>query len=208
MNKKIAILALALCMVAAIAITGTIAYFYDEDEATNVFTVGKVEIDLTEDEWDKTGKEEAKDSYPGEALAKDPVVTNKGNNPCFVRIKVTGLDQFTTATKANGEVYGADGLIKVRTNGVIDALGEGWVKYGDYYYYEKVLPAGESTTELFDHIVIPVALENDGTDAEYDIDVYAEAVQAQGAMPSFSAVEQMKAPAIADWFGTAFTDAE
>jgi len=46
--KKIAILALSLCMIAAIAVTGTIAYFADADSATNVFTVGNVDIVLYE----------------------------------------------------------------------------------------------------------------------------------------------------------------
>ena len=50
MNKrKILTLAMALCMVAILAIGGTLAYFTDTDSATNVFTTGKVNIDLIED---------------------------------------------------------------------------------------------------------------------------------------------------------------
>lgn len=48
--KKIAILALALCMVAAIAVTGTIAYFTDADYNKNVMTLGNVKIDQIEKE--------------------------------------------------------------------------------------------------------------------------------------------------------------
>lgn len=49
MNKrKIVLLASALCMVAILAIGGTLAYFTDTDEETNTFTIGNVKIDLKE----------------------------------------------------------------------------------------------------------------------------------------------------------------
>lgn len=49
MNKrKIVLLASALCMVAILAIGGTLAYFTDTDSATNTFTIGNVKIDLKE----------------------------------------------------------------------------------------------------------------------------------------------------------------
>lgn len=50
MNKrKIILLATALCMVAILAVGGTLAYFTDTDEKTNVFTIGRVDITLEED---------------------------------------------------------------------------------------------------------------------------------------------------------------
>ena len=56
MNKrKIVLLASALCMVAILAIGGTLAYFTDTDEATNTFTVGGVKIALHEQERDGNG---------------------------------------------------------------------------------------------------------------------------------------------------------
>ena len=49
MNKrKILSLALGMCMVAILAVGGTLAYFVDTDAATNVFTTGNVAIDLIE----------------------------------------------------------------------------------------------------------------------------------------------------------------
>lgn len=194
MKKKI--LALTLCVVmAAIAIVGgTLAYFTDTDKATNTFTVGNVDIDLTEPKWDADGSEDAPEVYPGEALAKDPTVTNIGANPCFVRIKVTGWDCLAPA-----------GNITYRTDYVDGKLGDNWVLYEDgYYYYTEVLAVGATTDALFDQIVIPTALENLGEDVEnnFNIDVFAEAVQAQGARPSFSAVEAMTVTEIADWFTT------
>ena len=56
MNKrKIVLLATALCMIAILAIGGTLAYFTDTKEATNTFTVGGVKIDLIEQERDGNG---------------------------------------------------------------------------------------------------------------------------------------------------------
>lgn len=188
MKKKI--LALTLCVVmAAIAIVGgTLAYFTDTDKTANTFTVGNIDINLTEPKWDAIGEKEAADVYPGEALAKDPTVTNIGANPCFVRIKVTNLDPF-----------GADNMITYRTDYVEGALGTDWERHTDgYFYYTKVLAAGATTDALFDQIVMPVGLTNNA-EAE-PIVVYAEAVQAQGARPSFSAVEAMTVAEISDWF--------
>lgn len=56
MNKrKIILLATALCLVAILAVGGTLAYFTDTDQAVNVFTVGNVQIDLIEKERDGNG---------------------------------------------------------------------------------------------------------------------------------------------------------
>lgn len=192
MKKKI--LALALVVVLAVtAVTGaTLAYFTDDDAATNTFTVGNVQIDLTEPKWDENGSEDAPEVYPGEALAKDPTVTNTGANPCFVRVSVEGLD-----------CLGEAGDIIVRTDYVDNKLGDNWVLHTDgYYYYTKVLAVDETTDALFDQIVIPTGLTNGDGTTEYDIDVTAYAVQAQGAKPSFSAVEAMTVEEIAAWFAT------
>lgn len=197
-KKKILTLAMALSMVAILAIGGTIAYFTDTEDATNTFTIGNVDITLTEPDWVGTGSVDAPQAYPGEALAKDPTVTNDGANPCFVRISVEGLD-----------CLGDAGDIIYRTNYADNTLGENWVLHTDgYFYYTKVLAIGESTSALFDQIVIPAGVTNedavdaDGSVLNYNIDVTAYAVQAQGARPSFSAVQNMTVEEIAAWFDT------
>lgn len=199
MKKKIIALALVLCLVAVAVVGGTLAYFTDEDNAENVFTVGNVDIDLTEPKWEETGKAEAEDAYPGEPLAKDPTVTNIGKNPCFVRVSVSNLDQFGDA-----------GMIIYRTDYVDNALSSEWTYYEGYYYYHKegngVLAAGATTDALFDQIVIPVGVTNNAE--TQPIEVIAQAVQAQGARPSFSNVEKMTVPEIAAWFETCGMDAQ
>ena len=189
--KKILALVLVICLAMAIGVGATLAYFTADDTAKNEFTVGNVKIDLTEPKWDENGSKEAPEVYPGEALAKDPTVTNTGKNPCFVRIQVEGLD-----------CLGNAGMITYRTDYVDGALGNDWVKLGDYFYYTKVLAAGETTDALFDQIVIPTGLKNGDGESKFNIDVTAYAVQAQGAKPSFSAVEAMTVEEIAAWFTT------
>ena len=180
MKKKIISLCLVICLLAVAVVGGTLAYFTDNDTADNTFTVGNVSIDLTEPNWDASGSIDAPQVYPGEALAKDPTVKNDGANPCFVRISVTGLDCLAPA-----------GMITYRTDYVANALGTDWVKHTDgYFYYTKVLAIGETTDALFDQIVIPTDVTN-GYDGNYTVRVFAEAVQAQGAKSSFSAVQAM-----------------
>ena len=192
MKKKIVAMCATVALAAVAIAGGSLAYFTDSDEATNEFTVGNVSIDLTEPKWDESGSEEARDVYPGEALAKDPTVTNDGNNPCFVRVSVTGFD-----------CLGDAGLVTYRTDYVEGALGTDWVLHSDgYYYYTKVLAVGETTDALFDQIVIPVGLTNGDGETVYEIDVKAYAVQAQGAKPSFADVQTMTVDEIAAWFTT------
>lgn len=193
MKKKIIALCLVIALAATAVIGGTLAYFTDKEDATNTFTVGNVNITLTEPNWEGTGSQDAPEVYPGEALAKDPTVKNVGANPCFVRIKVEGLDCLGTAA----------GDITYRTGYVDNKLGDNWVKHTDgYFYYNKVLAVGETTDALFDQIVIPTALKNGDGKTKFDIDVTAEAVQAQGAKASWSAVQTMTVAEIAAWFTT------
>ncbi len=194
MNMKKKIIAISLCaaMAATAAIGGTLAYFTDSAEKTNTFTVGNVDIDLTEPNWIEAGSVDADTVYPGEPLAKDPTIENIGANPCFVRIKVTGWD-----------CLGDAGNITYRTDYVDSKLGDNWVLHSDgYFYYTEVLEVGRTTDALFDQIVIPSGLENGNATTEYDLVVTAEAVQAQGAKTSWSDVQNMTVEEIAAWFTT------
>lgn len=206
MKKKIISLCLVIALVATAIAGATLAYFTDTDDAENVFTVGNVDIDLTEPSWDDDGSEDAPEVYPGEALAKDPTVTNIGKNPCFVRVSVEGLDQFV-------EKFGEDAMITLRHGNYEEGYDDtNWTYYEGYYYYNKVLAteatAGDEWNEgldtvtepLFNQIVMPTEITNDA-EAE-SIDVVAEAVQAQGAKPSWSAVKSMTVAEIAAWFDT------
>lgn len=88
MNKrKTLALALTLCMVAILAIGGSLAYFTDTTDAkVNEFTVGNVDIDLTEPEW---VVEDGHTLMPGTTYAKDPTITvGEKSQDCYVFLKM------------------------------------------------------------------------------------------------------------------------
>lgn len=183
MKKKIAALVLVIALAATAVIGGTLAYFTDTDEAENVFTVGNVDIALTETEW----VEPTDPVYPGQTLPKNPTVVNNGSNPCYVRIKVEGLD----ALGAGNDI-------------TLNDLSVNWTKNGDYYYYNTVLDVDTSTDALFASITIPTTVTNDQATAAgaeaYSVDITAYAIQAQGiaaADPDNPTIEE-----IAAWFDT------
>lgn len=191
MKKKIIAAALAISMMTTLAIGMTLAYFTDTQTAKNTFTVGNVKIELTEPGWKESGEKDAPTVYAGEALKKDPTVKNTGANPCFVRIKVDGLNSL-----------GANLPITYRTGYETGKLGDNWTHHTDgYFYYQGVLDMGITTDALFDQIVMPTGLTN-GDNSNKDVTVSAQAVQAQGAKSSFADVEKMTVTEIAAWFTT------
>lgn len=77
----------AILVLAVIAIGGTLAYFTDEEEVTNVFTVGDLDVGL-EEEWDP---EDGENMVPGDTIVKEPVITALSGNS-YMRVIVTILD--------------------------------------------------------------------------------------------------------------------
>lgn len=83
MNKRrLMLLAVAACMVAILAVGGTLAYFTSEDKAENVFTMGNVQIDLKEDFVQNS------ELAPGLDINKDVWVENTGSKPAYVRVHI------------------------------------------------------------------------------------------------------------------------
>ena len=95
MKKKKTILAAAILLFMFV-IGGAIAYFTDTDQKTNTFTIGSVDITLTEDGWDALPDtndndipDAAEDMMPGESVTKDPLVNNVSTkNDAYVFAKV------------------------------------------------------------------------------------------------------------------------
>ena len=94
MKKKKTILA-ALVLLLVVAVGGAIAYFTDTDTKTNTFTIGNVDISLTENGWDAADANNnhipdvAEDMMPGESVTKDPTINNLSTkNPAYVFAKV------------------------------------------------------------------------------------------------------------------------
>ena len=92
-KKNIFSIVVALALVAALAVGATLAFFSDEDEATNTFTMGKVDIDLTEsndggETWTDDGLT-FETLVPGETTAKMAKITvAQDSNDCYIAVTV------------------------------------------------------------------------------------------------------------------------
>ena len=94
MKKKKTVLA-AIILLLMFVVGGAIAYFTDTDTKTNIFTIGSVDITLTEPGWNLTDAnnndipDAAEDLMPGESVTKDPTINNVSTkNPAYVFAKV------------------------------------------------------------------------------------------------------------------------
>ena len=68
-KKRVATLALSIALLLAVTVGGTLAYLQDTDSDVNVMTLGNVEIDQIEQEWNEAGNKlvdftQAKPLYP------------------------------------------------------------------------------------------------------------------------------------------------
>lgn len=190
MKKKI----ISLCLVAAlavVAIAGTsLAYFTDKDAKTNTFTLGKVDIELNEKKW-----EEPIAAVPDVEYAKDPVVTNIGENDAWIRVDVTLSDAAAfTAAAAKHQITDLATIFAEHDETKWTLAGEpvynnenDTLTYS--YYYNTVLAVDESTDALFTSVTIPAEFDNEDMEAigeNFTIDVTAHAIQTAD---SYSTVE-------------------
>ena len=95
-KKTILVAAIAVMLVAALVVGGTLAYFTDKDNATNTFTVGNVKIDLIESTYHREGNDNS-----GDKSIPDPTQTASG-----MKYVTDGHKAFTNEEiKADAEKY-------------------------------------------------------------------------------------------------------
>jgi len=88
MKKKILAIVLCVAMLAIAIVGGTMAYFTDEHEQVNTFTMGKVDIELTEPSYQPTN--DKLHVYPGQTYDKDPTITVAADSEdCYLVATVT-----------------------------------------------------------------------------------------------------------------------
>lgn len=184
MKKKI--VALCLCIALAVVAIGgaTLAYFTDTKDVTNTFTVGNVNITLTENKWKDNSK-----LVPGTTIEKNPTVAVvKGSEECYVRILMT-----ISNSKEWDDIFKADNTLK------IENFFEGYVPANwtyikntenanntrtyEFRYKEAVnaLNASENVTlpALFTAVKVPSTLTGDqiATLNGFNIKIVAQAIQ-------------------------------
>lgn len=192
-RRKIITLCAIGSLLGAMAIGGTYSYLTDAEKATNKFTVGEVQIDLTEPNFPENNKEHP--LVPNEEVKKDPTITNTGVNDAIVfmefdipvrNISVVNADG-TNKQSGNNEVFDfASG-----ENGY-DSVGEGWVlisssfdnddnptKKTYIYGYNKKLANDAETTPIFDKVKLANIVEGTLEGEELQVDVKALAIQSE-----------------------------
>lgn len=203
-KKKGALLISAFALIALLVVGGTLAYFTSQDNAENVFTLGKVSGDLTE-----TTKKDTVDGHPvkpgtqteeggnitydkvipGDWLSKEPVVSIKTDSEdAYARVKL--------------EVINADGkLTETQKAELISSeclnFGSDWVIGNDgYIYYQEILtntaPALTTTTPVFTIVKIPAdTWGNSVAGATFSIKVTADLIQADNFTPGHNDAGQI-----------------
>lgn len=167
-------LLLAGMMAAVTAAGGIMAYFTDVKEADNIVTIGRVEIELTEDKWDQLDPEEKENITPNKTLEKDPEVCNVGKNKAFVFLEVTVPAANVVTANENGtrnpsafvELFSYDvqpGWVQMETTEVRNQKDqiEGYrhlYAYGTEEECTGLLP-GEKTGKLFSEITFANIIE-------------------------------------------------
>ncbi len=106
---------------------------------------------------------------PNKDLKYIPRIINK-EAECYVRAKVK-----ISEDGKSWELINEKNLL---------GIGEGWVKRGGYFYYQKAMARGQST-DLFKGIHIPEDWNGKGN-TELSVSVTAEAVQSRNFQPDFS----------------------
>lgn len=180
-KKSIVSLVFAVALVAVIGVGSTLAYFTDSAEANNVITTGHVDIDLEEPIFDENtdGEKKIEHVVPNQEIVKDPtVIVKAGSEACYIRtkIEITGLEELEGK---NAE------LIEAIT------FCDGWVLSTDgYYYYQTPIEKNaekDQEVQFFEKVTIPASWGNEVADVTIEINVSAEAVQADYFEPTTNA---------------------
>lgn len=229
-KKKVLLVSLAVCLVAIVSF-GTLAWFTADDTVVNEFYVGNSQvtpdkvfgIDLwEEDDLDGDGVTEEhgrgvanttghkyEEILPGQALDKDPYLTNTGIHPMYVRaiVTVTEADILKDAMIPKySEVSEWHDVAKF-----LPGTGDKWSleykfhtnddKFVFVYYYTEVLnPASDptdpdvvyaeaTTQKIFDDVVIPTELtkEQAAKMDNFTITIVGEAIQSDHLDPALIA---------------------
>lgn len=105
-TNKLLIMIICLLLILNLSIFTTMAWMTDTAQVTNTFTVGKVDIDLTETDSDEDGDDKKNEYHliPGQEYTKDPTMTVlKDSESAYLRMIMTvhGWDAVKEVMKDN-----------------------------------------------------------------------------------------------------------
>ena len=161
-NSKTILLLIAVALIAAIGVGGTVAYlFTSTPPVTNTFEPAGVPAEIEEQISGNT--------------KQSVTIKNVGNVNAFVRAKIVATWQ---KIDENGNVYVYGGDTPVWDTDYRYTPGSDWTEAAGFYYYNDEVAPGDSTSPLFTNCS-PVA----GTAPEgynLHIEILAQTIQSEG----------------------------
>lgn len=196
--KKSKIIIASVVLLLVFAVGGAIAYFTDTETKTNTFTIGNVDITLTESLWNTTDSnnndvpDAAENITPGQAIPKNPTITNNStSNAAYVFIKVEMPCTTATSPATPVEIFSYApnaGWTELTTATLPVACTSGGTATHVYYYGTggnlTSLAAGNSTlTALFSSISLSNSVTgaaSEGLTGKKNVVVTGYGIQTQG----------------------------
>lgn len=152
--KRSLVLVVSLVALLLVVAGGTLAWLTAQDSVSNTFAPAHVSCTVTED-------------FNG-TVKSNVNVTNTSDIDAFIRVKLV-----TYRENSDGDRIGGTAEIPTFTP------GDGWVKYGDFYYYTKpVAPQQQPKEALIGSITLKGSYD-DADGGKQVIEVMAEAIQSQ-----------------------------
>lgn len=146
-KKTILVAAIAVMLVAALVVGGTLAYFTDTKSADNTFTVGNVSIKLIESTYHREGNDNS-----GDKDIPDPTQTASG-----MQYVTDGHKAFTNdEIKADADKYA----------GYIGTKGVGMVPGRNVAKCPYVINTGKNAAYIRIRVMVPSAANNDFVDVQ------------------------------------------
>lgn len=221
-TKKIITGTLCIGLIASLAIGGTLSFLTDTEEVTNHFTIGDLDITISEPSWkdedtpDRPG--DGKKLIPGDSREKDPTITSVVGDS-YMRVIVTIRDKDGNAItdkerldKILQTIYYADPILDKKQKYSLSQLSTYNTVNSDFtlikdksssadnttgiycYNYNSVLKERESV-KFFTNIVVPTDWNQNDLKmlGSYQIEIYAQAIQSENFSSSDDAFRALDA---------------
>ncbi len=201
--KKDKLFLAAVVLLLLLVVGGAIAYFTDTDTKTNTFTIGSVDITLTETAWDALTDtnsdgipDAATDMMPGQSVAKNPTVNNiSTKNPAYVFVKVEVPCTTVTSPATPEEIFTYtvnSGWTELTTTGIPVTCTSGGTATHVYYYgsngtltalakaADSSTPTSTSTAVFSSVTLLNTLTGNEGLTGNKNIVVTGYGIQTEG----------------------------
>ena len=107
-QKTVTIAAMSCLLAAAVLLSAVMSYLIDQKNTDNIFTLGTVNVSLTETDYPKDPKNRV--LVPYGSIEKNPQIANIGENDAFVFMKVTVPKINVEPVNENGSLKYSDKL--------------------------------------------------------------------------------------------------